>query len=80
LKMIEVDSEGGHEGGGEYASITYAIAPEGSLASEGRVEGALAYIHFTGFYSSHDGTEWDVQPQVVVPVDVMVVQYETVSN
>lgn len=76
LDMFLVSEEGGSEGGGEHAERTFAIAPDGSTVKAGRVEGALAYVEFYGYYSSYEGTDWDGGgSQVVEPVDVMVVQY-----
>jgi hypothetical protein len=75
LQLIEVSSEGGCEGGGEHAEVTFAIAAKGRVAKDGRVEGALAYVETTGYYSSDYGTEWDNGFYVVEPRDVTVVQY-----
>lgn len=75
--LIQVDSEGGYEGGGESATVTYAIAPENGVVRNGRVDGAAAYVEFSGHYSSYDGTEWDHDGYVVYPKDVTVVQYHT---
>lgn len=73
--MIEVDKNGGSEGEGDSADVTYAIAPAHGKHSNGRVEGAAAYIQYNGFYDSYNGTEWDSDATLVKPVDVMVVQY-----
>lgn len=80
IKMIEVYSEGGHEGGGEHAELVFAVAPIGSVVKAGRVEGALAYIRATGYYASNEGTEWDDDYEIVEPRDVMVVQYHPKGN
>jgi hypothetical protein len=75
LIMIEVASDGGYEGGGEYTDKVYAVAPEGNIVKGGRVKDAAFYVRYSGSFSSYNGTEWDEDPQIVKPVDVTVVQY-----
>lgn len=78
LVMIQVDSEGGFEGGGDYADVVYAIAPVGNDAEKGRVKDAVFYVRYTGSYSSYNGTEWDEDAIIVQPIDVTVVKYHQV--
>ena len=77
--LIQVDSNGGTEGGGEHADVTFAIAPVGGKAVKGRVDGAVAYVEWSGYYESNSGTEWDEAYYLVEPRDVMVVQYHLVK-
>ena len=67
FELKEVYSEGGYEGGGEHAEVVVGIFHGNE---------ALAYIRFTGFYNSYEGTEWDTSSvERVYPREVVVTQY-----
>jgi len=75
LRPYLVHSEGGGEGEGESVDRVFAIAPPGLLVKEGKVDGALAYVRITGYYTSEEGTEWDSSWEPVEPRAVVVTQY-----
>lgn len=62
-----VESEGGHEGEGEYVCRVYAV-----VNAKGE---SVLYVRQTGFYESYNGTEWDDTLVQVYPREVMVTQY-----
>lgn len=67
-----VDSEGGHEGGGDYAERVFAFKCN---------ENVVAHVRGTGFYSSYEGTEWDSNDLTFVnPREVMVIRYFAIDG
>lgn len=54
IKLTLADSEGGFEGGGEYAERVYSIQAAGELAKFNNV-----LVRVMGTYNSYNGTEWD---------------------
>jgi len=75
LRPYLVHSEGGGEGEGESVDRVFAIAAPGLSLSDGKVDGALAYVRITGYYTSEEGTEWDSSWEPVEPRAVVVTQY-----
>jgi hypothetical protein len=64
-----VHQEGGHEGGGESVDRVYAL--------KDFVSGDVhAFIRQTGYYYSHNGTEWDDGLNQVYAREVMITIYE----
>lgn len=62
-KLVKVDETGGREGQGDYAMVVWAQVPENDPAiirKDKTIEGATLYLHLTGYYSSYNGTTWDV--------------------
>jgi hypothetical protein len=77
LELIEVQCEGGGEGQGEYVCHVFAIAPGGSKANEfDQIESALGYVSVEGFYTSHEGTEWDDEITTVKPRRVEITVFD----
>lgn len=64
IKLI--DSEGGIEGGGEYAHRIWTVN-EGSKI--------LSHIRVTGYYSSWEGTDWSGDWTFVYPRETIVIKY-----
>lgn len=62
-----VETEGGYEGGGEYADAVFAVINEEGIP--------LTYFRITGSYNSYDGTEWSDTVKEVVPREVTITQY-----
>jgi hypothetical protein len=64
-----VHSEGDREGGGDHSEHIWSVGFNGVPP--------FAFIKITGFYSSHNGTEWDDLSSAVLvyPRQVMVTQY-----
>lgn len=67
IQLEIVDGEGGHEGGGDYVERIVEIKHAGKH---------VAYVQFTGFYASYDGTTWDDEVTQVWPHQVTVTVYK----
>lgn len=66
--LASVQQEGGHEGDGEYAHVVFDVSIEGTHVN---------FIMLTGFYSSWDGTAWNVdEVKVVTPREKTIIVYE----
>lgn len=65
--LKEIDSEGG-EGQGDHAHIVYQVTQGDTVT----------LVRDDGFYSSYEGTDWDNEWYVVVPVEKMVTFYEPI--
>lgn len=62
-KLVKVDEFGGGEGQGDYASIVWAQVPENDPAvvrKDKTIDSATLYLRIEGYYSSYNGTTWDV--------------------
>jgi hypothetical protein len=66
-----VDSEGGHEGGGEYVHRIWAVRKGANT---------LSHLRVTGYYQSYAGTEYNEDWTLVVPREVVVTQYFAVDG
>ena len=68
--VVTLAAEEGAEGDG--ASMSYVLKIE-------HPDHPVAYIRWTGTYSSWDGNEWYSAPEMVEPKEVVVIQYHPVK-
>lgn len=65
-----VDSEGGGEGEGEHVHCIVAVFKYGEPA-----DSLVGLVRVTGFYCSHNGTEWDTEYNEVSPKPKTVIEW-----
>lgn len=67
FSLDQIHSQGGNEGGGEYAERVFSILHEGKPTSK--------LIRITGFYASYYGTEWEREYTFVVGKPITRTEY-----
>ena len=66
-RIIEVDSNGGFEGGGDHMDKVFHFQEHD------------VFLRISGYYCSHGGSEWSDELEHVIPEQVMITKYKTVK-